>query len=208
MKRFNALPKENIPSAHRWLMPCVCAGESKMPRIREHLIEEKTRHGKLCYLFHRRPDGRMATVKGSPGDPAFEARYSFLANGGDLTVELENASVERQRNHDSPQIAGELVRYHSSHLGGLVTRGEMSKYTTDHYQRFTRRFSDEYGEVSIHTIESHHLERLLEQWSATSNAWNNAFVWVCEGKMGYQTRPDCGIGKETNRDRWAFAVGS
>lgn len=145
-----------------------------MPRIREHLIEEKTRHGKLRYLFHRRPDGRRTTVKGSPGDPAFEARYSFLANGGDLTVELENASVERQRNHDSPQIVGELVRYHSSHLDGLVTRGEMSKYTTDHYQRFTRRFSDEYGEVSIHTIESHHLERLLEQWSATSNAWNNA----------------------------------
>lgn len=145
-----------------------------MPRIRDHLIEEKTRHGKLRYLFHRRPDGRRTTVKGSPGEAAFEARYNFLANGGDLTIELENAAVERRRNHDTPELVGELVAHHSSHLDNLVKRGEMSKYTTDHYQRFTRRLVNEFGQVPIHTIETHHLEQVLERWSATSNTWNNA----------------------------------
>ena len=145
-----------------------------MPRIREYLIEEKTRHGKYRYLFHRRPDGRRTTIKGSPGEPAFEARYSFFAGGGDLAIELETASVERQRNNDRPQIVDELVRYHSSHMDNLVTRGEMSKYTTDHYQRFTRRLRDEFGQVPIHTIETHHLEQVLNRWSATSNTWNNA----------------------------------
>lgn len=145
-----------------------------MPRIREHLIEEKTRHGKHRYLFHRKPDGRRTTIKGSPGEPAFEARYSFLAGGGDQAVELENASAERQRNNGRPQIVAELVRYHSLHMDNLAMRGELSKYTTNHYQRFTRRFRDEFGQVPIHTIETHHLEQVLERWSATSNTWNNA----------------------------------
>lgn len=138
-----------------------------MPRIREHLIEEKTRYGELRYLFHRRPDSRRTTVKGSPGKPAFEAQYSFLANGGDQTGELGNASVERQHNNERPQVVGELVRYHSSHLDSIVTHVEMSKYTADHYSRFTRRFRDEFGQVPIHTMETHHLERVLEQWSNT-----------------------------------------
>jgi integrase len=145
-----------------------------MPRIREFLIEEKSRHGKLRYLFHRKPDGRRMTIKGVPGEAAFEARYSFLANGGDLSVDLEKAAVDRRRNHEAPQLVSELVRYHDAHMDGLVERGEMSRYTHEHYRRFTKRFEQEFGQVPIHTIESNHLERVLEGWSETSNAWNNA----------------------------------
>ena len=100
-----------------------------MPRIREHLIEETTRHGNKRYLFHRRPDGRRMTIKGQPGDQAFEDRYEHLVNGGDEMEERLHAKVERLRNHYAPETVDELVAYHMSHLDRLVERGELSSRT-------------------------------------------------------------------------------
>lgn len=145
-----------------------------MARIREFLIEEKSRHGKLRYLFHRRPDGRRMTIKGQPGEPAFEARYSFLEQGGDLEIEIQKAAVERKRNHEAPQTVSDLARYHTIHIDGLVERDEFSAYTRDHYARFTKRLAEEYGEVLLHTVEEHHLKQILDCWGETRNAWNNA----------------------------------
>jgi site-specific recombinase XerD len=165
-----------------------------MARIREFLIEEKSRHGKLRYLFHRRPDGRRMTIKGQPGEPAFEARYSFLEQGGDLEVELKRAATERWQNHEAPQNVSELVRYHADFMDALVQHDELSSYTYEHYLRFTKRFAEQYGEVLIHSIEDHHIEQILDNWSKTKNAWNNALRAIKHlfkyGKQKWGIKPD------------------
>lgn len=145
-----------------------------MPRIRKHLIQSKNRHGNTRYMFHRLPDGRRITIKGEPGDPAFEARYDFLVNGGDRIEDLDHASIKRQREGERPELVRELTRLHGGHLDKLVAQGVLSASTSAHYARFTRRFADEFGDVPLHTITDAHLIQVLEMWSETANAYNNA----------------------------------
>lgn len=165
-----------------------------MARVREFLIEEKTRHGKQRYLFHRRPHGRRITIKGNPGETDFEARYNFLAQGGDHEIEFEQAKVDRWRKNEAPQTVSELVGYHASYMDGLVERDELSRYTSEHYMRFTKRLDAEFGPVSLHTIETHHLEHVLGDWSDTSNAWNNGLRAIKHlfryGKTSWGIDPD------------------
>lgn len=145
-----------------------------MPRIREFLIEEKTRHGKIRYLFHRRPDGRRFTIKGQPGEADFEARYQWLVDGGDHQTDLERASIERQRNEAAPYTVQELGRHYYRFVDKEQQRRALSPYTIQHYGRFTRRFIRDFGPASLVSIQPHQLERILDSWSATDNAWNNA----------------------------------
>lgn len=83
-----------------------------MPRIREFLIQEKTRHGKTRFLFNRHPGGSRITIKGQPGQAEFEARYQELLRGDDHQIELEKASIERQRRHAAPHTVAELGRHY------------------------------------------------------------------------------------------------
>jgi integrase len=145
-----------------------------MARIREFLIEEKTRHGKVRYLFHRRPDGRRITIKGQPGETQFERRYQWLANGGDHQLDLEQTSVERQRTGMAPQTVLELGRYYRHFIDKEVERRSLSPATVSHYARFSERFIRDFGPVSLHSIQPYQLERILDKWSSTDNAWNNA----------------------------------
>ncbi len=145
-----------------------------MPRIREHLIEEKTRHGKTRYLFHRRPDGRRITIKGLPGEIEFESRYQWLINGGDQILDMEKSSVERQRAGEAPLTVSELGRHYRAFVDREHQRRALSRYTIRHYGRFTERFIRDFGPVHLDTISPHQLERILDGWSATDNAWNNA----------------------------------
>ncbi|SFS20107.1 Site-specific recombinase XerD [Yoonia litorea] len=145
-----------------------------MPRIREHLLQTTNRHGNIRYMFHRLPDGRRITIKGEPGDAAFEARYDFLVSGGDRIEELDQASINRQREGERPELVRELTRLHERHLDRLVTQGALSSSTSAHYARFTRRFADEFGDVPLHTITDAHLIQVLDMWSETANAYNNA----------------------------------
>lgn len=50
----------------------------------------------------------------------------------------------------------------------------MSPYTVEHYSRFINRFSREFGPAILSSIETSDLVRLLDHWSETDNAWNNA----------------------------------
>ncbi|WP_425040569.1 tyrosine-type recombinase/integrase [Primorskyibacter sp. S187A] len=145
-----------------------------MPRIREHLLQTTNRHGNIRYMFHRRPDGRRITIKGEPGDAAFEARYDFLVRGGDRIEELDQASIKRQREGERPELVRELTRLHESYLDKLVAQGVLSASTSAHYVRFTRRLGDEFGDVPLHTITEAHLMQVLDMWSETANAYNNA----------------------------------
>jgi len=145
-----------------------------MARIREFLIEEKTRHGKTRYLCHRRPDGRRITIKGKPGEPEFERRYQWLANGGDHQIDLEQTSVERQRAGLAPQTVLELGHHYRRFVDKEVERKSLSPVTVAHYGRFTDRFIEEYGPAMLRSIQPHQLERILDAWSGTDNAWNNA----------------------------------
>lgn len=145
-----------------------------MPRIREYLIQTTNRHGNTRYMFHRLPEGRRITIKGEPGDPAFEARYGFLVNGGDRIEEIDRASINRQREGERPETVRELSRLHERYLDKLVIQGVLSITTSNHYVRFTRRFADEFGDVPLHTITEAHLIQVLDMWSETANAYNNA----------------------------------
>jgi len=145
-----------------------------MPRIREHLLQTTNRHGNIRYMFHRRPDGRRIKIKGEPGHPAFEARYDFLVRGGDRIEELDRASIDRQREGERPELVRELTRLHERHLDKQVAQGVLSASTSGHYARFTRRFADEFGDVPLHTITDAHLIQILDMWSETANAYNNA----------------------------------
>ncbi|WP_299146048.1 tyrosine-type recombinase/integrase [uncultured Tateyamaria sp.] len=145
-----------------------------MPRIREHLIEEKTRHGKIRHLFHRRPDGRRITVKGKPGEVEFENRYQWLVNGGDQILDLEKSAVERQRSGSAPLTVHELGSHYRTFVDKEHGRSALSSYTIQHYGRFTDRFIRDFGPVHLDTITPHQLERILDGWSGTDNAWNNA----------------------------------
>lgn len=145
-----------------------------MPRIREHLIEEKTRHGKTRYLFHRRPDGRRITIKGQPGEDEFENRYKWLVNGGEQILDMAKSSVERQRAGEAPLTISELGRHYRAFVDREHQRKTLSLHTIRHYGRFTDRFIWDFGPVHLDTITSHQLERILDEWSATDNAWNNA----------------------------------
>ncbi len=145
-----------------------------MPRIREFLIEETTRHGKTRYLFHRRPDGRRTTIGGHPGQADFEARYQWLVDGGDQQLDLEKASIERQRNAAAPYTVQELGRHYRRFVDKEQKRHALSPYTVQHYSRFTERFIRDFGPVPLDSIHPHQIERILDDWSATDNAWNNA----------------------------------
>lgn len=144
-----------------------------MPRIREFLIEEKTRHGTTRYLFHRRPDGRRITIKGEPGEPNFENRYQWLVNGGDHQLEQQKASIERQREGLAPHTVADLGHHYRHFIDNEQKRRALSRHTVQHYSRFTERFICEFGEVQLNSIHPHQLERILDRWSATDNAWNN-----------------------------------
>ncbi|MBO9474016.1 tyrosine-type recombinase/integrase [Shimia sp. R10_1] len=145
-----------------------------MPRIREFLIQEKTRHGKTRYLFHRRPDGRRITIKGRPDEADFEARYDWLSGGGDQQLDLQKASIERQRQGATPQTVAELSQYYFRYVDREVDRRAFASSTAKHYGRFTRRFISDFGPVPLNSIQPNQLERILDSWSATDNAWNNA----------------------------------
>lgn len=145
-----------------------------MPRIREFLIQDKTRHGKTRYLFHRRPDGRRITIKGKPGQAEFEARYQELLHGSDHQMELEKASIERQRRRAAPHTVEELGRHYRRFVDKELQRRALSVYTVQHYSRFTERFIQAFGEASPEDFQPHQLERILDEWSSTDNAWNNA----------------------------------
>lgn len=145
-----------------------------MPRIREFLIQETTRHGKTRYLFHRRPNGRRITIKGAPGQAEFEKKYLWLVNGGDRQIDLERSSIERLRAGVAPVTVGELGHHYRRFVDKELQRRALSRHTVQHYSRFTERFFKEYGPVSLNSILPHQLERVLDEWSATDNAWNNA----------------------------------
>lgn len=145
-----------------------------MPRIRDFLIEEKTRHGTTRYLFHRRPDGRRITIKGRPGDQEFERQYEWLTNGGDHQLEIEKASVERQRAGAAPHTVAELGRHYRRFVDQELKRRALARHTVQHYGRFTERFIRDFGTVPLASIQPHQLERILDEWSGSDNAWNNA----------------------------------
>jgi integrase len=145
-----------------------------MARIREFLIEEKTRHGKTRYLFHRRPDGRRSTIKGKPGEPEFETEYNRLMNGGDRKRDLEKTSIERQREGQAPHTVLELGHHYRRFVDKEIERQAMSPVTMTHYGRFTERFIKDFGPVPLHSIQPYQLERTLDDWSGTDHAWNNA----------------------------------
>lgn len=144
-----------------------------MPRIREYLIEEKTRHGTTRYLFHRRPDGRRITIQGQPGQPDFENRYQWLVDGGDHQLDQQRASINRHRNGLAPHTVEDLGRHYRHFVDNEQKRRALSLHTVQHYSRFTERFIREFGEVPLNSIQPHQLERILDGWSATDNAWNN-----------------------------------
>lgn len=145
-----------------------------MARIREHLIQETTRHGKTRYLFHQRPDGRRITISGQPGEPEFESRYQWLANGGDRQHDLEKTSIERQRAGLAPHNVLELGRHYQRFVDKEIERKSMAPATATHYARFTDRFIREFGPAPLSSIQAHQLERILDSWSSSDNAWNNA----------------------------------
>lgn len=145
-----------------------------MPRIREFLIEEKTRHGRTRYLFHRRPDGRRITVRGVPGEIEFETKYQWLSQGGDLQLDLERAANERRLNGSAPVTLADLAVHYRRFVDNEQDRRAMSIHTIRCYRRFTERFFDQFGSATLSDIETHHLERILDEWSSTDNAWNNA----------------------------------
>ena len=145
-----------------------------MPRIREFLIEEKTRHGKTRYLFHRRPDGRRITIRGIPGEIEFETKYKWLSQGGDHQLDLERAATERRLTGSEPITVADLAIHYRHFVDKEQDRGAMSVHTIRCYRRFTERFFDQFGPASLTEIETHHLERILDEWSSTDNAWNNA----------------------------------
>jgi len=173
-----------------------------MARIREFLIEEKTRHGKLRYLFHRRPDGKRMTIKGYPNESGFESQYQLLCNGLDLEIEIEKGARKRQQNFEPPQTLSELCLYHEHHLNLLANRKEMSHDTIKHYKRFTSRFSKEFGKVDLLSIRPHDLTQLLTQWSSTENAWNNGLRSLkhlfkfAEAHWGIVPNPAVGLEKK------------
>jgi len=59
------------------------------------------------------------------------------------------------------------------HVDHLVDRKEMSHETAKHYQRFTKRFSDEFGVADLLSIQPYDLTQLLTQWSSSENSWND-----------------------------------
>ena len=172
-----------------------------MARIREFLIEEKTRHGTARFLFHRRPDGRRITIKGSPGDPEFEERYDWLASGGDTQVDLQHEAVKRMRDHEAPHTVAELGLHFSRYMDEEVLRRTLSPVTAQHYGRFTDRFVEEFGAATLHSIQSHNLERILSRWSRTSNAYNNALRALkrmfsyAENQWGLKPNPSAALEK-------------
>ncbi|UTS82238.1 tyrosine-type recombinase/integrase [Phaeobacter piscinae] len=145
-----------------------------MARIREFLLQEVTRHGKTRYLFHRRPDGRRITIKGLPGEADFEARYNWLANGGDHREALKAASNDRRRRGFAPVTVADLSDHYFRFVDKEVERRSFSQYTAQHYARFTNKFVQGFGPVPLASIQPHQLERILDDWSGTDNAWNNA----------------------------------
>ncbi|WP_412553195.1 tyrosine-type recombinase/integrase [Shimia sp. MIT1388] len=145
-----------------------------MPKIRECLIEETTRHGKTRYLFQRESGGRRITIRGTPNDPDFEKTYEYLLAGGDLQKEYQESLFRRIREKEQPYTVQELGFHYFDYIDTLLRKQKMSPYTAQHYSRFINRFVKEYGQAPIESVEPHHIHQVLDGWSDTDNAFNNA----------------------------------
>jgi integrase len=144
-----------------------------MARIRDCLIQETTRHGKIRYMFHRRPDGRRITIAGEPGQTEFERRYQALLAGADMVEEHRADSITRIRKGIDPQTLGELFHAYVAHLDNEQSRGKIAVSTRQHYCRLLQQLVDRYGSAVLTSIEERDLLAMLDRHGPTANTFNN-----------------------------------
>lgn len=144
-----------------------------MARLRDCLIQEMTRHGKVRYMFHLRPDGRRITIAGAPGQTEFERRYQALLSGADAVEERKADSITRIRKGTDPQTLGELFHAYVAHLDIEQSRGKIAASTRRHYCRLLQQLVDRYGSAVLTSFEERDLLVMLDKHGPTANTFNN-----------------------------------
>ncbi len=143
-----------------------------MPKIRECLYSEKTRHGKLRYRFFRNRDAPKITIKGQPGQPGFEQEYRRLMNGGDAEVQKLRSRRQRASRFDEGTY-GELVELYLQHMDGEVTKQKIAPGTRDTYTGILKRTLPVLGNADLSTFDDATVEFTLDTLTSTPATHNN-----------------------------------
>jgi len=143
-----------------------------MPRIRECLYEEKSHHGTIRYRFIRSRGAPKISIKGQPGDSAFEERYQYLLSGGDAEHKRMGRRKDRKSKHDEGTYA-DLVAQFLAHMDQEVAKGAKSVGTSSTYGGILRRTARVIGSVTVASLTKVDINQVLSVLTTSAATHNN-----------------------------------
>lgn len=138
-----------------------------MPKVRAHLYEEKSHRGDVRYRFRWDRDAKRFTIKGQPGEPAFEREYRRLV---DLHRRGEEPHSEGDR--DVGSFAW-LVRLYFVEMDILVEQGLMAQSTRKQRTNLLQRCLPTWGNGRLSTLEPSHIQAMMGGFRSTPGQANN-----------------------------------
>ena len=138
-----------------------------MPKVHAHLYEEKTHRGDARYRFRWSRDATRITIKGLPGEPAFEREYRRL-------IELHRIGINPNPcgYKDEGSFAW-LVRLYFSEMDRLVDQGLMAHATRKQRTNLLKRCLPRWGAGHIRTLRSEHCRTMMTDFRRTPGQANN-----------------------------------
>lgn len=143
-----------------------------MPKIRRFLYSEKTQHGTIRYRFIRERGAKKITIKGLPGEAAFESRYNYLLNGGDQDELLLKEKKKRRSRHQEGTWA-DLVDQFMLYLDREVQRGEYAEGTRNTYAGILRQTTRVLGSVAVADFTRADIQNILRKLAPSRARHNN-----------------------------------
>ena len=140
-----------------------------MPKIRDCLYEDKTRHGTLRYRFRKHRDAPRITLPGKPGEPAFEDAYRKLMSGQDI----RKPTVLRPSSRYQPGTFGDLADLYFRHMDELLDNKKLAAATYKQRVNLIGRVMPKLKDGQMQTLDARHIRMVMHEFRDTPFQANN-----------------------------------
>ena len=140
-----------------------------MPKIRDCLYEDKTRHGTLRYRFRKDRDAPRITLPGKPGEPAFEDAYRKLMSGQDI----RKPAVQRPTSRYQPGTFGDLADLYFRRMDELIDNKKLAAATYQQRVNLIGRVMPKLKDGQMQTLDARHIRVVMQEFRDTPFQANN-----------------------------------
>ncbi len=140
-----------------------------MPKIRDCIYEDTTRHGTVRYRFRKDRDAPRITLPGKPWDPAFEDAYRRLMAGQDI----RKPQVQRPQSRYQPGTFGDLADLYFRRMDELLDAKKLAAATHKQRVNLIGRVMPKLKDGQMQTLEARHIRAVMQDFRDTPHQANN-----------------------------------